>query len=126
MLTRMQRMRPASAAVGAVVAAVVAAAINAALTAIAGDVLQIPGELGVAQVVMFTIVMAVPAAIVLWLVPRHFPWIVIAVAVLTLPFPFMEFDSAVARWLAAMHLVAGVTAALVAPRVAAGMHARSA
>lgn len=108
-----------SAALAALVALALAAAVNAAVTAAAGDVLQIPGELGYAQVVTFTLVMAVPAAVVLWLVPRRFAWIALGVAVLTLPFPFVEFGTPVAFWLAAMHLIAGVVAALVAPRVAA-------
>ena len=120
----MGRLNPLHAAVGALVALVAATVVNVALTAAGGDTLQIPGELGYSQVAMFTLVMVIPAAIVLWLAPRWFPWIALAVAVTTVPFPIVEFGGAAGRWLAAMHLAAGVIAAVVAPRVAATMARR--
>ena len=108
-----------AAAVAASAAIGVAAAINAALTLLAGDTLVVPGELGLAQVVGFTLAMIVPAALVLWVLPRWFPAIVLAVAVLTLPLPWMEFGSPIALWLGAMHLITGACAAMLAPRIAA-------
>ena len=115
----------AAAAAGAVVALVVAAVINAVLGLVAGDTLVVPGELGVGQIVTYTLVMAIPAALLLHLLPRWFAWIVIVVAVATWPFPFAEFGTPIAYWLSGMHLVAGVSAALIAPRVAAAIAQRS-
>ena len=89
------------------------------LTLIAGDTLVVPGELGMSQVLTFTLAMVVPATLVLWLLPRWFVPIVLAVAVLTLPFPWMEFGSPIAYWLGVMHLITGACAAVVAPKVAA-------
>src|SRR5687768_15630190 len=106
----MTRPTLSAAALGAVAALAVAAAINALLTLLAGDTLKIPGELGLAQVLMFTLVMAIPGALVLWWLPRWFPLIAVAVAVLTLPFPFQEFGTPVAWWLGTMHLISGVCA----------------
>ena len=114
----MTRPSLTAAAIGVVVALVVAAVLNSVLTLLAGDTLQIPGELGLAQVVTFTLVMVIPATLVLWRLPRWFPAIAVAFAVLTLPFPFMEFGTPVAWWLAAMHLISGACAAVIAPRVA--------
>ena len=107
------------AAVGAVVALAVAAIVNAILALIAGDVLVIPGELGLVQIVSFTLGAAIPAAVTLWLLPRYYPWIAIAVALLTIPFPLSEFGSPAGWWLAVMHVVTGVCAAVIAPRIAA-------
>lgn len=107
------------AAVAATAAIGFAAAINASLALLAGDTLVVPGELGPAQIILFTVVMIVPAALVLWALPRWFPTIVLAVAVLTLPFPFMEFGTPIALWLGAMHLITGGCAAVLAPRIAA-------
>ena len=115
----MQRPSLVAAAAGAAAAIALAAVINAALTLLAGDTLVVEGELGLAQVLTFTLVMVLPVTVVLWRLPRWLPAIAIAVAVLTLPFPFMEFPSPIGWWLGAMHLITGVCAALVAPRVAA-------
>jgi hypothetical protein len=117
--TVMKRPSLLAALGGAAAALVVAAIANAVLTLLAGDTLEVPGELGLGQVLTFTLVMIVPAAIVLWLLPRWFPAISIAVAVLTIVFPFMEFGTPIAWWLAAMHLLSGVCAAVLAPGVAA-------
>ena len=113
----MSRPSPLKALIAVAVALAVAAVINAVLALLAGDTLIVPGELGVVTVVTYTLAMIVPAWLVLWLVPRWFPFIVIAVAVLTLPFPYMEFSTPIAVWLSVMHIVAGVCAALIAPRV---------
>ena len=102
----------------------VAAGINGVLALLAGGVLVIPGELGIGQIVTYTLAMVLPAAVTLWAIPRYFPWIVVAVAVLTIPFPFAEFGSPVAVWLSAMHVIAGVSAAVIAPRVLALLSAR--
>ena len=115
----MQRPALPAAVAGAAAAIAVATAINAVLTVVAGDTLVVPGELGLTQVVIFTAVMVVPAALVLWRVPRWYPAVVAAVAVLTLPFPLQEFGTPVGWWLGAMHLVTGACAAVIAPRVAA-------
>jgi Family of unknown function (DUF6069) len=114
----MTRTPPAAALAGVAVALVVAAVINAVIALLAGDALVVPGELSVATVVTYTLAMIPPAWVVLWLLPRWFPAIALAVAVLTLPFPFAEFGTPIGIWLAVMHLIAGVCAALVAPRVA--------
>lgn len=103
----------------AAAAIAVATVINAVLALIAGDTLVIPGELGVAQIVIFTVIMVIPTALVLWRLPRWLPAIAMAVAVLTLPFPFMEFGTPIGWWLGAMHLITGICAALLAPRLAA-------
>lgn len=113
----MPRPSLASAFLGAGVALAVAAAVNALLALLAGDTLVVPGELSVVTVVLYTLVMIVPAALVLWLLPvRWYVMVVLAVAVLTLPFPYAEFGTPIAVWLGVMHLVAGVCAALIAPR----------
>ena len=115
----MQRPTLGAAAFAAAAAIALATGINAALTLLAGDTLVVEGELGLAQVVTYTLVMVIPVTLVLWWLPRWLPAIAIAVAVLTLPFPFMEFPPPIGWWLGAMHLITGVCAALVAPRVAA-------
>ena len=115
----MTRQSPLSALLAATVALGVATAINAMLALLAGDTLVVPGELGVGTVVTYTLVMIIPAWLVLWLLPRRFAVIVLAVAVVTLPFPLLEFGVPIAVWLGVMHLVAGVCAALIAPRVRA-------
>lgn len=120
----MGRTPPRAALAGCTVALVVAGLVNAGMALAGGETLTIPGELGVAQVVLFTLVMIVPAAIVLWLLPRWFPIIAVVVAVATAPFAFVEFGAPVAWWLATMHLVAGLCAALLAPRMAAAAAAR--
>jgi hypothetical protein len=113
----MPRPSLTSAALGAAVALGAAAIANALLALLAGDTLVIPGELSVVTVVIFTLVMIVPTALALWLLPRRwFVVLVVAVAVLTLPFPYQEFGTPVAIWLGAMHLIAGICAALIAPR----------
>ena len=113
----MPRPSLGAAVLGAAVALAVATVINALLTLLAGDTLVIPGELGVVTVVTYTLVMIVPAALVLWLLPvRWYVIVVLAVAVLTLPFPYQEFGTPIAIWLGGMHLIAGVCAALLAPR----------
>jgi hypothetical protein len=115
----MQRPSFTAALTAAAVAIAVATVINAVLTLVAGDTLVVPGELGLAQVVIFTAVMVIPAALVLWWRPRWLPATAIAVAVLTLPFPVMEFGSPIAWWLGVMHLITGVCAAVIAPWFAA-------
>ena len=113
----MPRPSLASAILGAAIALAVAAAVNALLAVLAGDTLNIPGELSVVTVVTYTLVMIVPAALALWLLPRRwYVIVVLAVAVLTLPFPYQEFGTPIAIWLGVMHLIAGVCAALIAPR----------
>jgi hypothetical protein len=107
-----------AAVLAAAVSIAVAAAINAVLTLLAGDTLVVPGELGLAQVLTFTLSMIVPTAVVLLLLPRWFQAIVLAVAVLTLPFPWIEFGSPIALWLGAMHLITGACAAVLAPGIA--------
>ena len=113
----MPRPSLASAVLGAAAALGVATVVNALLALLAGDTLVVPGELGVVTVVTYTLVMIVPAALALWLLPvRWFVIVVLAVAVVTLPFPYGEFGLPIAAWLGVMHLVAGVCAALIAPR----------
>ena len=120
----MTKISPMAALAGCTVALAVAGLINAGITLGAGDTLVIPGELGLIQVVIFTLVMIIPATIVLWLLPRWFPIIALVAAVATTPFPYMEFTGSVPRWLAPMHLVAGICAALLAPRVAKALQRR--
>ena len=115
----MNRLSPVSALAGASTALAIAAVINTVLALLAGDTLVVPGELGPVTVALYTFAMIVPAWLLLWLVPRWFLAIVIAAAVLTVPFAFMEFGTPIAFWLAVMHLVAGVCAALIAPKIAA-------
>lgn len=113
----MPRPSLVSAFLGAAVALAVAAVLNALLALLAGDTLVIPGELSVVTVVTYTLVMIVPAALALWLLPvRWYVVVVMAVAVLTLPFPYLEFGTPIAVWLGVMHLIAGACAALIAPR----------
>ena len=113
----MPRPSLGSAFLGAAAALAVAAVLNALLTLLAGDTLVIPGELGVVTVVTYTLVMIVPAALALWLLPaRWYVIVVLAVAVVTLPFPYQEFGTPIAIWLGVMHLIAGLCAALIAPR----------
>ena len=113
----MQRL-PLRVAVAAAAAAVgLATVINVVLTLLAGDTLRVAGELGVSQVLVFTLVMVIPTAVVLWLLPRWLSPVAFAVAVLTLPFPFLEFGTPIGWWLGAMHLVTATCAALVAPRI---------
>lgn len=115
----MQRLPLRIAAAAAAAAVGLATGINVALTLLAGDTLRVPGELGVPQVLIFTLVMVLPTTAALWLLPRWLGAAALAVAVLTLPFPFLEFGTPIAWWLGAMHLITGICAAVVAPRVAA-------
>jgi hypothetical protein len=114
----MKRPSLLSAGVGAAVAIAAAMAVNAVVTLALGDTLVVPGELGLSQVLTYTAVMVVPTAIVLWRWPRWLPLVAMAVAVLTIPFPLMEFGAPVGWWLSAMHLITGACAALIAPRIA--------
>jgi hypothetical protein len=115
----MQRPSFVTALTAAAVAIAVATVINAVLTLVAGDTLVVPGELGMAQVVIFTAVMVIPVALVLWWRPGWLPALALGFAVLTLPFPAMEFGSPIAWWLGAMHLITAICAAVIAPRIAA-------
>lgn len=119
------RMPILAALAGCTAALALAALINTGLVLAGGDLLVIPGELGIAQVVIFTLVMIIPAAVVLWLMPRWFPLVAMLFAVATIPLAFSEFGSPIGWWLGAMHLVAGACAALLAPRIARSMTART-
>ena len=107
-----------AALLGAAAAIAVAAIVNGVITLLAGETLRIPGEMGLPQVLMFTVVMVVPTAVLLKLLPRWFAVIVMTVAVLTISFAWSEFGAPVVWWLGAMHLVTGACAAVIAPRVA--------
>lgn len=122
----MRRPSLLQAVAGAAAALGIAAAVNVVLAVGVGDRLVIPGELSPGTIGLYTFAAFVPAAVTLWRVPRYFPWIAIAVALLTVPFPLQEFGPAAGTWLAGMHLIAGVAAAWVAPRVAFRSHRTSA
>lgn len=114
----MVRPRPATALLGAGLAMGAAALANLALLRLAGAALVIPGEMSAAHVVGFTLGCAPFAAVAVVAVPRRFPLLALVVAVATAPFPIIEFGPAPGAWLAAMHVVAGVAAAVIVPRVA--------
>jgi hypothetical protein len=121
----MSRPRVSSALVAVAAALTVAAAANLVLLALAGPALRIPGEMSAAHVAGSTLAAIPLGAGALWAWPRRFATVAMAAAVLTIPFALLEFGGAAGAWLAAMHLVAGISAALLAPRVTARLAARA-
>lgn len=110
------RLLPA--VIGCATALAVAAAVNLVLLALAGETLAIPGEMSVLHVAGFTLAMTPFAAGALRLWPRYFPYVVVVAVALAAPFPVLEFGAAAGAWLNAMHVVAGVAAVVLGPRVA--------
>ena len=94
----------------AAVALSVAAMVNALIHVAGGARLEIPGELGLGQVVGFTLAPIPVVAVLLRLAGRWYPLAIVIGTAVTLPFPVAEFGSTVGAWLIAMHLVAGATA----------------
>ena len=98
-----------------------ASAANAGLYLAAGgafDALTAAGEISLLQVVGFTLASLPVAVLALRVVPRAFRILALVVGVGTAVVPYLEFGTPAAPWLAAMHVLTGLVAADLAPRIA--------